>query len=516
MALSLQVLLSRSEVASEIDRVRADAEALAATQVQGVQHDSRKVSDGDIFVAIAGQVDDGARYIEDAVSKGACAIVSANQVDCKLPVLICRDPRKTLGVLAALVYGSADAQRIASVWDALKVVGVTGSNGKTSSVALLDWILKAANVKAARLGTLGLQLPDGSTRETSFTTPEGDDLARMGVDMKRASADVLSMEVSSHALALKRVDAISFFAVAFTNLTQDHLDFHKTMQAYADAKSRLFLDLKWKYSIINRKQPLGLALIEKIQHAGRASDVWAFAADGYATKADLMLEVTDASATGMQVRCATPAGELRFRVRLMGEHNLENLAIAIGCALRLDVDKNVIVNALEAFEGVPGRLQLAAEVDGVAAFVDYAHTPDAVEKALLALRPLCKGNLWIVFGAGGDRDKGKRPLMGEAAGKFANRVIVTSDNPRTESPLAIMHAIEAGVPKTSHRVSIEDRDEAIRYALFNAEKDDVVLIAGKGHESHQMIGTQKIAFEDKERARYWANQRAQTRGEADT
>jgi UDP-N-acetylmuramoyl-L-alanyl-D-glutamate--2,6-diaminopimelate ligase len=470
-----------------------------ATAVAGVHHDSRAVGPRDLFVAMPGRASDGARFAQDAVARGAAAILTQQEVDgVSVPQLIVDDARRWLALAAAVVYGHPTF--------ALDVVGITGTNGKTTTAHLVEQALAAApDAKPAVLGTVAMRGP-GFSRATPHTTPEGDEIARFAREVLDLGATHLVMEVSSHALALYRVEAVRFRVVAFTNLTQDHLDFHGTMEQYAAAKDRLFLELGWGAAVLNVDDPHGAELAKKL--AGR--NVWRCS-----LRADAEAEVRvlrwSMDATGLCVDVATPRGEVTIRSALLGAHNVENLIVALACGLALELELATLGAALSSAKGAPGRLERVADPRGVAVLVDYAHTPDALERALAALRPVTSGRLLCVFGCGGDRDRGKRPLMGEAAGRGADLAIVTSDNPRTEEPAAILAQIEPGVVRSGlPRVDVgtlaacergfvllEDRRTAIRAALAAARRGDTVLIAGKGHEDYQILGTTKHPFDDR-------------------
>ncbi len=470
--------------------VRGDDAAL----VRGVRHDSRAVEAGDLFVAVPGRTVDGAVFVKDALARGAVAVATEAPLGLDVPELIVEDARRALGALAAAVYGDPTEK--------LSVIGVTGTNGKTTTTWLIDACLGALGRAPALLGTIESRGP-GVREAAPFTTPEGDAIARFAAQVLDAGATDLVMEVSSHALAQHRADAVRFDVAAFTNLSQDHLDFHGTMEAYFAAKVRLFTDLSPRVSVVNVDDAWGARLAKEV--SGRLLRV---------SRDDGELVATNASMgrDGMTATVRHEGREATLSSPLIGEHNLENLLVALGCALALDVPLDDALRALAKVRGVPGRLERVEGLDDVMVLVDYAHTPDALARALAALRPITPGKLSVVFGCGGDRDRGKRPIMGEAAARGADRVVVTSDNPRTEDPFAILAAIEPGVvaggmpevdalagAERGYVVS-EERREAIRRAIEAARPGDTVLIAGKGHEDYQIRGTEKLHFDDREEA----------------
>lgn len=473
--------------------VRGDASVV----VHGVRHDSRAVEPGDLFVAVRGRSVDGARFVADAIAKGAVAVASESELELDVPQLLVDDARLALGALAAAVYGDPT--------ESLRVVGVTGTNGKTTTTWMVDEALRALGHSPALLGTVESRGP-GMRAPAPYTTPEGDAIARFARAALDAGATHLVMEVSSHALAQHRADAVRFDVAAFTNLTQDHLDFHGTMDAYFEAKARLFLELSPRTSVVNVDDPWGERLAGQL--GGGAIRV---SREG-ASDADLRIDSWSMERDGLHARVRCRGEHVDLRSPMIGAHNLDNLLLALGCLIALDVDVVDAVRALGATRGAPGRLERVEGLEGVMVLVDYAHTPDALARALAALRPITPGRLFVVFGCGGDRDRGKRPVMGEAAAKGADVAILTSDNPRTEDPHAILAEIEPGVlgagmaragdlAHASRGYDVcEDRREAIRRAITAARPGDTVLIAGKGHEDYQIRGTTKLHFSDREEA----------------
>ncbi|MEO0324105.1 MAG: UDP-N-acetylmuramoyl-L-alanyl-D-glutamate--2,6-diaminopimelate ligase, partial [Myxococcota bacterium] len=422
MSLSLETLASRLAAHVPVTR-HGDA------AVTGVQHDSRAVATGDLFVAVPGATVDGARFATAAQEAGAAALLAERRLPETLPQLVVGHARTALAHAAHAVYG--DPLRT------LSAVGITGTNGKTTTAWMLDGALRHLGTTTALLGTVSERIGE-RVRPARFTTPEADDLARFAREAVGAGATHLVMEVSSHGLDQRRADGGPFAVAAFTNLTQDHLDYHGTMEAYGAAKARLFTELGPGASVINVDDDFGRAL------AARASGtVWRVAL----TSADAELRATleHEGPEGMRARVRTPAGEGSLHTRLVGRHNLENLLVALGVLHALDVPLADALAGLGAAPGAPGRLERVEDPAGRLVLVDYAHTPDALARALAAVRPFARGRLVVVFGCGGDRDQDKRPRMGAAAAAGADLVVVTSDNPRSEDPQAIVDAILPGL-----------------------------------------------------------------------
>ena len=466
-----------------------------STHVSGVQHDSRNVVTGDLFAAIAGLEHDGASFAPDAVARGASAILCERELSHRVPQLICSNVRATLGRVSEIVYGAPTSK--------LSVTGVTGTNGKTTVVHLLGQILGRAGRSVASMGTITNAI--GARRQhASHTTAEADDLSRFAAQAVDAGAEDLLIEVSSHGLALARVDGVRFAVAAFTNLTQDHLDFHKTMAAYGEAKARLFLDLDPGVCVINVDDRFGADLADRVAGATLRCSTRGADADLCATDAEVTRD-------GLRATLRYQGDVASLRSPVVGIHNLDNLVTAIGCALALGHPFAEVVRWAGDATGAPGRLQSVKGLQGVASFVDYAHTTDALARVCSALAPLTRGRLIVVFGAGGDRDKTKRAPMGRAVGEGAEIAIVTSDNPRTENPEAIMSSVieglvSVGVPAVDEPsltdapkgyVGLRDRADAIALAVDAAKPGDTILVAGKGHETEQIIGTERLPFDDR-------------------
>jgi UDP-N-acetylmuramoyl-L-alanyl-D-glutamate--2,6-diaminopimelate ligase len=453
-------------------------------EVTGVEHDSRRARPGDLFVALPGQRFDGRRFAAGAVAAGAVAVVgpAPEGVDPGAPWLVANDPRALLGPLAARIYGHPDQELI--------LAGVTGTNGKSTVATLIAGILNAAGRPAGFIGTLGYRF-GGKTYEGGHTTPEASDLFRILRRMRGDGAAAVAMEVSSHALAMGRVGGARFDAAVFTNLTRDHLDYHRDMEDYFAAKRRLFDLLKpGRRPAVNVDDPYGLRLASEIP------DALTFGERGEVSARQVAL-----TTAGIRGILTTPSGEVPFSSGVLGRYNLSNLLAAAAAAETLGLPHEAVAAGLAAQRPVPGRMEPVDRGQPFAVYIDYAHTDAALDAALRSAREL-QGvdKVAVVFGCGGDRDAGKRPLMGKVAGELADLVIATSDNPRGEDPLAILAAIEEGLRASGNRSYrlIPDRREAIRAAIQEAGPGWAVLVAGKGHESTQTIGSQKLPFSDLE------------------
>jgi UDP-N-acetylmuramoyl-L-alanyl-D-glutamate--2,6-diaminopimelate ligase len=488
------------KLSSVIQGTGARGDLGADPDVAAVTSDSRAVEPGVLFFAVAGTRADGHDFAAEAARRGAVAVVAERPVACPpAPVLLAPSSRRALALAAANLAGRPG--------DALRLAAVTGTNGKTTVTYLVEACLREAGLPAGVLGTVTHRWP-GVERPASHTTPDATVVQGLLAEMRRAGARAAVMEVSSHALDQERVAGLRFAAAGFTNLTRDHLDYHGTMEAYFAAKRRLFHEhlAPDGVAVVNARDPFGARLAAELGPGRRA---WRY---GVRAEDELRAAAVTAGLDGIAARVTTPAGELALRSPLVGAHNLENLLCAVGLALALGVDLPAIGRALAASRGAPGRLE-RVDGRGVAVFVDYAHTDDALSRALEALRAAGPRRLLCVFGCGGDRDRGKRPLMGEVAARGADVAVVTSDNPRTEDPEAIIAEILPGLERAgARRRSIEaaaegagylvepDRRQAIRLAVALARAGDAVLVAGKGHEDYQIVGTEKRHFSDREEA----------------
>jgi len=456
-------------------------------EVSGVRHDSRVVAPGDLFVAWRGVRHDGADHAGEAAARGACAVISDRErpegVASELPWLVAAEPRRLLAPIAAALYRQPDRE--------LELVGVTGTNGKSTVVELLGSMFEAAGRPAARLGTLGYRFPGLETGATERTTPEASDLLRLLREMVDLGARAAAMEVSSHALSQGRVAGVVFRAAAFTNLTRDHLDFHADFEEYFATKATLFDQLAPGGGVaVSSDDPFGRRLAERFPGA------ITFGAEGAVRPVGVELD-----ARGIRGELATPAGPLAFASPLLGRYNLTNLMAATAAALSVELPLAAIAEGIAATRPLSGRMEPVDRGQDFPAVVDYAHTEAALEAAIRSFKELSGRKLVLVFGCGGDRDPGKRPGMGRIAGSLADLPIVTSDNPRGEDPLAIIAAVEEGLKASgnaNYRV-VPDRREAIRRAVSVAAQSGWgVLVAGKGHERAQIVGDRRLPFSDRE------------------
>jgi len=468
-------------------------------EVKGLTTNSHACQPGDLFIGMPGTRVDGGEFWQSAIASGAVAALVSPQAAQKKaggvgggnPCLItATNMVQACAQVAAAFYGYPAQQ--------LKLVGVTGTNGKTTTTHLIEFFLTQAQRSTALMGTLYTRWA-GFEQTAIHTTPFAVELQAQLAAAVKAGCELAVMEVSSHALAQGRVMGCPFEVAVFTNLTQDHLDFHRDMEDYFAAKAMLFSpDYLRGRAVINADDPYGQRLIARL----KPEQLWRYSVNN-ATAADLWMSNLSYEPTGVSGILHTPEGEVAFRSPLVGQYNLANLLAAVGAVLHLGIDLQLIAELLPQFPGVPGRMervQLGSKQD-ISVIVDYAHTPDSLENLLLAARPFIPGKMICVFGCGGDRDRTKRPKMGKIAAQLADVVFVTSDNPRTEDPERILQDILAGIPKTVEPVVISDRATAIHTAIQQAQPGDGVLIAGKGHEDYQILGTEKIHFDDREQAR---------------
>ena len=462
--------------------------AAAGTAVTGVAYDSRAVAPGQVFVALKGQHADGTSFARQAIERGAAAVVSEQPAPDGIhaPWTIVEDARLALAVLAAAFYRDPSRE--------MRVIGITGTNGKTTTAYLVASIFDAAGVRCGLLGTVGYRIGD-EVREATRTTPEAPEVQALLREMVDRQCGACAMEVSSHALSLRRVDAITFAAGIFTNLTRDHLDFHADMDDYFRAKRRLFEMLPADApSLLNVDEPRGASLVE----AGGRPVTYAINRAADVTPGPLAF-----SLNGLSFDVRTPRGTLHVTSKLVGRPNVYNILAAVSAATALDVPFDAIERGLASLGGVPGRFQVVSDAkDEVTVVVDYAHTDDALRNLLETARPLAPGRLITVFGCGGDRDRTKRPLMGAVAGRLSDLIVITSDNPRSEDPNRIIEDVQRGITPDTRRdsaqrlMTIVDRRGAIATAIELARPGDVVLVAGKGHEKYQVIGDRTLPFDD--------------------
>lgn len=459
--------------------------------ISGIAYRSDTVRPGDAFCCIVGLKADGHSFAQDAIDRGARVLIVERKVyladATDVTEVVVKDSRKAMARLAFRFYGNPS--------EAFSLVGVTGTNGKTTTTYLVNHIAQVLGNKTGLIGTVGIEI-DGEHRPSSHTTPESPDLQQLFAMMRDEGCGVVSMEVSSHALDLERTWATKFAVTAFTNLTQDHLDYHKTFEAYFAAKARLFSKDYPAKRVINIDSTWGKELLKR---TSANEDI--IITTGFDPSAQIHPIDVEYGAASTHVVLSVRGSQVEVTYPLVGRFNVENVMTAFGVALQLGYSSSAIVEALRDVPAVPGRLQrVAAEHDGgISIYVDYAHTPDALEKAIASVSALeTEGKTIVVFGCGGDRDSGKRPIMGRAA-LAADYAVVTSDNPRTEDPNAIIEDIVAGMGEgTDHFEVVPDRREAIARAIAVAKSGDAILIAGKGHEDYQIIGTEKHHFDDRE------------------
>jgi UDP-N-acetylmuramoyl-L-alanyl-D-glutamate--2,6-diaminopimelate ligase len=479
----------------------------AALDVRALAVDSRRAGPGSLFAALPGVNADGTQFAAQAVQRGAVAVLAGKPVEAGAPVVVAENPRKAFSLAAARFFGEPSRR--------LSLFGITGTNGKTTTAYLVEQLSAARGLGTGLIGTVECRWPGGRLPAT-HTTPESHELQELLRRMLDAGAQVVAMEVSSHALSQERAAGCVFAGAAFTNLTRDHLDYHGTLDAYFDAKAKLFRELlpRGAAAVLNFDDPRVLALARELP------DALGFSLRG-APGAALTAENLQSTLDGLRFRLRTAAPltpQLAdIESPLVGAHNAENLLAAIGLLLGSGVPLGEIVRVTHEARGAPGRLERVEDPDGRVVLVDYAHSDDALARVLDAVRKAAgtSPRLVCVFGCGGDRDRGKRPLMGAAAAERADLVIATSDNPRTEDPLAILAEVEPGLrqggkPHLDPRHArggadgycvIPDRREAIELALRCARPGDAVLIAGKGHEDYQIVGTEKRPFDDRSEAR---------------
>lgn len=459
--------------------------------ISGIAYRSDAVNPGDAFCCIVGLKADGHSFAQDAIDRGARVLIVERKVyladATDVTEVVVKDSRKAMARLASRFYGNPS--------EAFSLVGVTGTNGKTTTTFLVNHIAQVLGNKTGLIGTVGIEI-DGEHRPSSHTTPESPDLQKIFAMMRDEGCGVVSMEVSSHALDLERTWATKFAVTAFTNLTQDHLDYHKTFEAYFAAKARLFSKDYPAKRVINIDSTWGKELLKR---SSTNEDI--IITTGFDPSAQIHPIDVEYGAASTRVVLSVRGSQMEVTYPLVGRFNVENVMTAFGTALQLGYSASAIVEALRDVPAVPGRLQrVVAEHDGgISIYVDYAHTPDALEKAIASVSALeTEGKTIVVFGCGGDRDSGKRPIMGRAA-LAADYAVVTSDNPRTEDPNAIIEDIVAGMGEgTDHFEVVPDRRDAIARAIAIANPGDAILIAGKGHEDYQIIGTEKHHFDDRE------------------
>lgn len=453
------------------------------TEITGIAYDSRRVLPGNVFVCIKGYETDGHKYAASAEKNGAAVIVAEDKIDVNVPVIYVNDSRKEIARLACTFYDNPSKK--------FKLVGVTGTNGKTTITYLIKSILEAAGKIVGVIGTNQNIIGDKvlMTKSTTPTTPNALELQQLFAEMVDSGAEYVVMEVSSHALALDRVYGCHFDCGIFTNLTQDHLDFHKTMENYRDAKAKLFT-LSDK-GVVNYDDEAGKYIVKN----GGCDDILKI---GLGEGCALTAKNIEISARGTEFELDYKGIKYPMSIAIPGKFSVYNAACAAGAALQLGIDMDTIREGLKNASGVLGRVEVIDTDTDYTVIIDYAHTPDGLENIISCVKEFAKGRVITLFGCGGDRDNTKRAIMGEIAGKLSDYSIITSDNPRTEDPTAIVEQIEEGMKKTDGKYTvIVDRREAIRYALGFAKKDDVIILAGKGQETYQIIGHEKHDFDER-------------------
>ena len=452
------------------------------TEVAAVVYDSRKVTKDSLFVAVSGFASDGNRFIPMAMEKGACVVVTAKKPEGEIPYVLVDSDRLALALISRNYFGRPA--------ESMVTIGITGTNGKTSSTLLLKQVLETClGAKVGLIGTMENLIGD-EVIPTERTTPESFELQALFARMREAGCTHMIMEVSSHAITLERIGGITYDVAAFTNLTEDHLDFHKTMDAYCDAKAELFR--RCRHAVINRDDPYAPRMLEKAECPVCTTSVQG--------KADLYAENLELHAEGIHFTAVCGETSADVQLAIPGKFTVYNALTVLGIALELGIDLQSAAAALKTARGVKGRVEVVPTPGtDYSVLIDYAHTPDGLENVLTSVKDFCKGRLISVFGCGGDRDPVKRPIMGEIGVKYADFAIITSDNPRTEDPVAIIEDILKGVDtELGEYIVIEDRRKAIRYAMDIAKKDDIIVLAGKGHETYQEICGVKHHLDERE------------------
>lgn len=457
-------------------------------EITGLSYDSRKVEKGHLFAALPGVHFHGAQFIPNAEKAGAVAVLSDRAPETRLTSILVANPRLALAEMSNVFYDHPSNK--------LRLFGVTGTNGKTTSTFLMRSILEAASIRTGLLGTVQYASSAFST-PAQLTTPESVDLQSMLSQMWKDGSRACVMEASSHSLTLYRVAGCRYEAAIFTNLTQDHLDFHNTMEEYFQAKMMLFDNdtCESRIAIVNADDPYGARIID----ARKKKDL-SVATYGFDKNADYRVTSWNSTARGSEIEIARDDHVLRMSTPLIAKYNAYNIAGVVAAMSACGIQENAIVRGIEEMKQVPGRLERVDHGQPFLVLIDYAHTEDALRQLLATVRPYATNKLMVLFGCGGARDRGKRPLMGKAAAELADVVVLSSDNPRTEDPMQIIHEVQEGTRQTSNRnvIVLPDREEAIFHAVKIAEAGDALVLAGKGHENYQIIGTEKQHFDERE------------------
>ncbi len=469
-------------LASELFKEQC-TDAIKDVDITGIAYDSRKVMPGNVFVCIKGYETDGHKYAQSAAEKGAAVIVAEDEIDVSVPVIYVSDSRKAIATLACTFYENPSEK--------LALVGITGTNGKTTITYLIKSILEAANKRVGIIGTNQNIIGDKVllTKSTTPTTPNSLELQQLFTEMVYNGAEYVVMEVSSHALELDRVYGCEFDVGVFTNLTQDHLDFHGTMENYLNAKAKLF-EIS-KSGVVNYDDDGGKAIYER----KACGDI---IKTGLSDDCDLKAENIKITSRGTEFDMVYNGNVYKAYIQIPGRFSVYNAVCAAGAALQLGIDIETVLDGLKKATGVVGRVEVVPTDTDYTVIIDYAHTPDGLENIIKCVKGFAEGRTITLFGCGGDRDNSKRAVMGEIAGKYSDYSIITSDNPRTEDPEAIVREIEVGMQRTDGEYTlITDRREAIGFALDFAGKGDVIILAGKGQETYQIIGKEKFDFDER-------------------
>lgn len=458
--------------------------------ITSIEMDSREVKQGSLFICIKGYTVDGHHFVSQAEQMGAVAILAETPIEASVPVVYVNDTKRAMAILADAFYGQPTHK--------MQLIGITGTNGKTSTTHMVEKIMNAAGKKTGLIGTIHTKIGD-QTFEVKNTTPESLTLQKTFANMLDHQVDTAIMEVSSHALDLGRVHGCDYDIAVFTNLTQDHLDYHGTMTEYRRAKGLLFAQLgntfdvnRSKFAILNNDDPAS----DEFKRSTAAHVI----SYGIQNVSDVMASSIEMTNKGTTFKLSIFKKEFIVQIQLLGLFNVYNMLAAIATSIAAKVPEELIVKTLSDIEGVQGRFELVQAGQDFPVIVDYAHTPDSLENAIKTLKEFAKGSVIVIAGCGGDRDKTKRPIMANIAVTLADKAIFTSDNPRSEDPVQILKDMEAGVNGKEY-TSIVDREEAIKYAVNQAGKDDIILIAGKGHETYQIIGKHVYDFDDREVAK---------------
>ncbi|MDX8044926.1 UDP-N-acetylmuramoyl-L-alanyl-D-glutamate--2,6-diaminopimelate ligase [Gracilibacillus sp. S3-1-1] len=481
--------MNAKELISSLSDYRCE-QSLDNIKIDQIEMDHRLLKSNSLFICIKGYTVDGHQFAEAAVENGASLIVAEKELDVSVPVVIVPDSSRALAQLSTHFYGHSSNQ--------LKVIGVTGTNGKTSVTHMINEIHQYVKQKTALIGTIEMVI-DKESYPVKNTTPDSLYLQKSFHKMVEKDIDVVSMEISSHALDLGRTNGVDVDIAVFTNLSQDHLDYHETMESYLYAKSLLFSQLgsslkneKPKYAIINQDDEHA-AFLKRVT----AQPIFTY---GIHEKASFQAIDVELRANGVSFTMRTPKGDVSINSKLMGMFSVYNLLAAAAASFASGIDLETIQTVLNNTSGVKGRFQPVEHSQGFGVIIDYAHTPDSLENVLSTIKRFCEGDIHVIIGCGGDRDRRKRPLMANVACEYADHAILTSDNPRSESPQAIIDDMVEGIKYNNYQVVL-DREEAIKHAIKQAGDKDVILIAGKGHETYQIVGDEVLDFDDEQIAR---------------